>query len=77
MIQHLYWIEPEDKWRSRGYANHLHLYVDYANKQYELRTEMSVPKGSDNDIEVKSKGCLKKYIGYLDKFGFSKGIIKA
>ena len=75
MIQHLYWLEPEEKWKSRGYANNLHLYVDYEKQEYELRTEMVMSKGSDNDIEVRDKGCLKKYVGYLNKFGF-KGIIK-
>ena len=72
MIQHLYWLEPEEKWRARGYANHLHLYVNYKEQWYKLRTEMAIPKGSDNDIEVKNKGCLKKYIGYLNKFGFEQ-----
>jgi len=70
MIQHLFWLEPEEKWRTRGYANNRHLIVDYDRKRFEFRTEMAYPKGSDNEIIVSNKGCLKNYIGYLKKFGY-------
>lgn len=75
MIQHLYWLEPEEKWKSRGYANNLHLYVDYEHECYELRTEMNFPTGSDNEIEVKNKGNLKRYIGCLKRFGFTDKLL--
>ena len=70
MTQHLFWLEPEDKWRTRGYANNQHLFIDYDTKSYDLRTEMVYPKGSDNEIIVSNKSYLKNYIGYLKKFGF-------
>lgn len=70
MIQHLFWLEPEQKWKSRGYANNLHLIVNYDKKTYSLKTEMIYPRNSDNEIVVCNKGCLKNYVGYLKKFGF-------
>lgn len=70
MIQLLYWLEPEKKWRSRGYANNMCLTVNYDTKQYDLQVAMVFPKGSDNEVIVSNKGSLKSYIGYLKKFGF-------
>ena len=70
MIQHLFWLEPEEKWRSRGYANNLHLTVDYDQKEYEFVTEMVFPRNSDNEIIVNNKSNLKNYVGYLQKNGF-------
>lgn len=74
MEQLLYWLEPKEKWQSRGYANNQFLRVNYDCRTYTLETGYWIPKGSDNEIEVYSKGELKKYVGYLDKNNFNKNL---
>ena len=72
MIQILYWLEPEEAWRSRGYANNQILTIDYNKKTYKLDKAMLFPKGSDNEIVVLNRGSLKNYMWYLKKNGFEQ-----
>ena len=72
MEQLLYWLEPEEKWQSRGYANHRWLKVNYDDKTYSLTTTYYYPKGSEWQIEVQRKGDLKRFAEHLKKNGFKE-----
>ena len=74
MTQVLYWLEPNEKWRTRGYANNLILTINYDEKWYELRREMSFPNQGDYRIEVAKSGSIKGYIKHLEKNGFTSKI---
>lgn len=68
--QILYWVEPDDRWRSRGYANNIILHIDYDNRTYTIEIAMIYPKGKPNEIKIADKGSIKIYADYLKKQGF-------
>lgn len=74
MEQLLYWLEPEEKWRSRGYANNQFLRIDWENKTYKLEIGCWFPKGSENEVETKKKSDLKKHIGFLRRVKFNESL---
>jgi hypothetical protein len=74
MVEYLYWLEPEQNWRSRGYANNLKLSVNYDKQEYKLQVGTYFPKGSDDEIIVASKGNINKHVGFLEKYGFKKDL---
>jgi len=72
MVQQLFWLEPKEKWQSRGYANNQWLVVDYGKKQYRYNVGMYNPTEGVNSIKVSSKGSIKDYISYLQRHGFDQ-----
>ena len=72
MVQQLFWLEPKEKWQSRGYANNQWLVIDYTKKRYNYRVGMYCPTEGTNSIRVSSKGAIKDYMDFLDKHGFDQ-----
>lgn len=71
MKQTLYWLEPEEKWRKRGYANNLFLDIDYDKRTYKMYKGMVYPKGRENEIQVSWQNDIKSYAGYLRNQGYN------
>ncbi len=63
----------DKNWQKRGYANHIHLIVDYDNKVYRKLINFNIPNfGRDNIIEIKHKSDIDDYIDHLKAFGFKE-----
>lgn len=74
MRQTLYWLEPEEKWRSRGYANNVSLEINYDDKTYKYEKGMIYPSHSNRNIRVATKESLKLYVDCLINNGFKEDL---
>lgn len=68
MRLHLFWIDKN--WRERGYAKNYNLIVDMENRTYKTYTNPFYDYSKREDIEVKKKTDITKYIEYLKENGF-------
>ena len=63
----------DKNWKGRGYANHIHLTVNFTNKTYKKAINYTVPLFGHNSIEVKRKSEISEYIEYLERIhGFKE-----
>ena len=70
MKLHLYWIDS--RWKAeRRTANNYNLIVDMENKIYKVFINPYLAYCHPEDIEVKKKSDIEKYVDYLRKNGFT------
>ncbi len=70
MWLHLYW--KDSRWQEeRRTANNYNLIVDMENKTYKVFINPYIAYWHLEDIEVKKKSDIEKYVEYLRKNGFT------
>lgn len=70
MQLHLYWIDS--RWKvERRTANNYNLIVDMENKTYKVFINPYLLYDKPEDIEVRKKSDIEKYVDYLRKNGFT------
>ena len=66
----LHYMDKDWMRSGRGYANNVHLIVDFENHRYRYLVNYSVPQFGANRIEVKRKSDIEDYVKYLKAYDF-------
>lgn len=66
----LHYIDKNWKRSGRGYANNVHLIIDFDNHRYRYIVNYSMPSFGANRIEVKRKSDIDDYVKYLKAYDF-------
>lgn len=59
-------------WKHRGYANNVHLIVDFDHHVYRYLVNYGMPSFGANRIEVKRKSDIDDYVKYLKAYDFKE-----
>lgn len=63
----------DKNWQKRGYANHIHLIIDFDAKVYRKLVNFGLPNfDRQNIIEVVRKSDIDDYVEHLKAFGFTE-----
>lgn len=68
MKLHIYWLDKN--WQKRGYAENIHLYIDYNTKQFK-KVVTYTNYTSDGSIEAVRKSDILDFIKLLQRDGFT------